>query len=252
MEEREFCYVETHLTNHCNLNCAHCTHYAPLADPWFKDINEYVKEIAQLAYVARNTLQEIRLLGGEPLLHPQVADFVYITRQAFPFVRLEVVTNGILLPQMPESFFNVINECNASIYLSDYGLSENIKSTLENKVNHYRIGEKDHFIKPGLDLHGSDKADNFKQCFDAFESVCYNLRDGYLYHCPTEAYYDIFAKYFNITDYPKEGLNIFEATAEDIKKYINAPSEFCKYCRLENKPRIQFHLSKKKASEWLA
>ena len=31
-------YVEFHLTDHCNLNCAGCTHFAPYADKRFADI----------------------------------------------------------------------------------------------------------------------------------------------------------------------------------------------------------------------
>lgn len=252
---KTFDYVETHITNHCNLNCAYCTHYAPLANEWYKDINEYVKEIAQLAYISQNSLNEFRILGGEPLLHPQVADFVYITRQAFPYVRLELVTNGILLPKMPDRFFETINNCRASVYLSDYNLSNEIKQVLEKKVNTFFIGNKAEFVKPALDLHGSDKQINFEECRSSFDAVCYNLRNGYLFHCPTEAYFDLFCNYFNIKpdfDVYDNGLNIFEADAEKLNTYINTPSNFCRFCQMKNKPTMPYKLSQKKASEWLA
>lgn len=254
---RKFDYVETHITNHCNLNCISCTHYAPLAEPWFKDINEYVKEIAKLAEIAKSSLREVRILGGEPLLHPQALDFLYITRKAFPDANVELVTNGLLLPKMPDKFFKEINRNDISIYLSNYTESNYFINILEEKVNHYRMGQKDYFIRPGLDLHGSDKEKNFTECYEAFQSPCYNLRNGYLFHCPTEAYFDFFMKYFNISvkgmyNVYDNGLNIFNATLTDIEKYINMPSDFCRFCELKNKPTISYALSQKHAIEWLA
>ena len=33
--------LEVHVVNHCNLNCAGCNHFAPLADPWYIDVDVY-------------------------------------------------------------------------------------------------------------------------------------------------------------------------------------------------------------------
>lgn len=255
--ERKFEYVEIHLVHHCNLGCQGCTHYSPLAEPFFKNIDDFVKEIAQLAAITRKNLSVIRLLGGEPLLHPQLLDFIFITRQAFPYSFIEVVTNGILLLQQEQKFFDTVNKYDISIYLSDYGLSPRIKECLYQKVKNYRIGEKNTFIKPALNLHGADGAENFQKCYQIFQSSCVNLRDGYLYHCPTEAYFDLFANYFNIVlndfDLKANGINIFDATLQDIENYINTKSNFCKYCSMQDKMiDYDFCLSQKKMSEWLA
>ena len=100
--------IEVHLTHHCNLNCASCTHYAPLyTDEYFKPLDEYMKEIAQLAALYQRSLYQIRLLGGEPLLHPDIMSFCAATRYAFPYTSVEIVTNGILLPTMPQNFLIV-------------------------------------------------------------------------------------------------------------------------------------------------
>lgn len=205
--------------------------------------------------MARKTLKEFRILGGEPLLHPRINDFLIITREAFPSIKIELVTNGLLLPKMSNDFFDIINNFNISIYLSDYDLNNEIKEILKNKVKNYYIGKKDKFIKPALDLHSSDKEKNFIECYNYFENVCYNLRNGYLFHCPTEGYFDLFCSYFNINsefNVYDNGLNIFNATSKDIIDYINKPSEFCKYCQIKNKLDIPYELSQKKASEWLA
>lgn len=246
-------YLETHITNHCNLNCASCTHYAPLAEPWYKDINEYLKEIAQLSFLFGNSLRMFRILGGEPLLHPQVTEFLYAARLAFPTAAVELVTNGTLLRQMPQKFYNTVNTYFISIYLSDYHLDDDIENFLKSNVNLYRIGSKGTFIKPALDLHGSDETKNFIDCMNTFDSRCYNLRDGKIYHCPTEAYYDLFSNYFGTKHIPYTiGIDIFNSTREEIDQYLNTPDEFCKYCDIKNKITIPYGLSQKKASEWLA
>ena len=178
-------YIETHLTHHCNLNCKGCTHYAPLAEPWFKDIDEYIKEIAQLAQLTNRYIPTIRLLGGEPLLHPQVLDFCYITRQAFPQSDIYLVTNGILLPQQTDEFFDTINKYNIAIYLSDYNLSNHIKQIMYTKLHPHLvcIGPREVMIKPALELASTkDSLQVFQECKNVFQEWCTNLRDGYIYY----------------------------------------------------------------------
>lgn len=253
-------YIETHLTHHCNLNCRSCTHYAPLAKPWFKDIHEYIKEIARLAELTDNYIPTIRLLGGEPLLHSMVIDFCYITRQAFPNSHIELVTNGILLPNMDNNFYNTMNEHNIAIYLSDYNLSQNIKSTLEEKLKPdlIRMGSRGTMIKPALHLtEATSSKDVFQTCRQLFGEHCTNLRDGYIYHCPTAAYFDFLLEYFGLElknfSITNNGINIFDNDISAIKAFLNSPSDFCKYCDMQEKviPR-QFGLSKKQISEWLS
>ena len=45
-------YIETHLVDHCNLNCKGCSHFSPLVGkPFYKDYNEFKKEIEQLSKI---------------------------------------------------------------------------------------------------------------------------------------------------------------------------------------------------------
>ncbi len=41
-------YLETHIVDHCNLKCRGCTHFAPLADPYFKSIEEFENDLKRL------------------------------------------------------------------------------------------------------------------------------------------------------------------------------------------------------------
>lgn len=252
--------IEVHLTHQCNLNCASCTHYAPLyTGKYFKPIEEYMKEIAQLAALYQRSLYQIRLLGGEPLLHPDIISFCAATRYAFPYTSIEIVTNGILLPTMPQKFFDGLKKYDIGIYLSDYNLSPKIRECLQKSGVQFRCGERPTFIKPALNLRGDqDYKATFYDCKQCMSDECTQLRDGKLYHCPTEAYFDFFLNYFNIElkDFKWEdlGIDIFKSSVEEIEKYLKSPSQFCKYCDLIVKRThdVEHHISKCQASEWLS
>jgi molybdenum cofactor biosynthesis enzyme MoaA len=99
-------YVEVHLVDHCNLNCGGCSHFSPIAREWFADVDQYEKDMHRLAELFRN-VNTVRLMGGEPLLHPQIESFVTITRHYLPKADVRVVTNGLLLPAMQEPFWEI-------------------------------------------------------------------------------------------------------------------------------------------------
>lgn len=101
----ELPYLEFHLTDHCNLNCKGCAHYSPMASDHYADLYQLEKDLQRLAQLFRN-IRLIRLMGGEPLLHPDVDRFIRTTRSAFPKSRIGIVTNGILLPQASQAFWD--------------------------------------------------------------------------------------------------------------------------------------------------
>ena len=41
--------LEYHITDHCNLNCAGCSHFSPLAKPWFVDPDTFEEEWKEVA-----------------------------------------------------------------------------------------------------------------------------------------------------------------------------------------------------------
>lgn len=251
-------YIETHIVDHCNLNCKYCSHYSPLAKPFFKDINEYIKEIARLSEIGANKIETIRIMGGEPLLHPDILKFCYITRKAFPHSHIVIVTNGILLIQQDKDFFNKLNKWNIEIYLSNYGIiKEEYLTSLKNKINSFYIGERiNQMSKFAFDLTGKNNKEKiFLQC-QKEDYNCITLKNGKLYHCPTIAHLNSFLNYFDIEiknfNLENEGINIYNFTLEEIEKFLFTPRDFCKYCKIETRnSNLPFQISEKKISEWL-
>lgn len=76
--------IEINLVDHCNLNCQCCDHFSPIAPPYYLDIESFKKDIDRMAELTDHDIARITLLGGEPLLHEQLLDFMRLTREVFP------------------------------------------------------------------------------------------------------------------------------------------------------------------------
>ena len=70
--------VEYNLTEHCNLSCYHCDHASPLMPRKFASLEDYERDIRAIAEAVH--VEEFRIVGGEPLLHPQLLDFMRMAR----------------------------------------------------------------------------------------------------------------------------------------------------------------------------
>jgi MoaA/NifB/PqqE/SkfB family radical SAM enzyme len=71
------------LTEHCNLNCAGCSAFSPVADEKFYDVDVFRNDCERIAALTNGEIGQIVLAGGEPLLHPRITDFFDISRSFF-------------------------------------------------------------------------------------------------------------------------------------------------------------------------
>ena len=106
---------ETHIVEHCDLNCRMCTHFSPLAVPRFAELSTFSRDLRRLRELFGDDVAYIMLLGGEPLLHPELPDFLCTARTFFPNTDVILYTNGLKLPQMNPVFWE---SCEATAFLS--------------------------------------------------------------------------------------------------------------------------------------
>ncbi len=77
------------VTRRCNLSCGYCSEYDDFSQPVpLEDLKARIDALHRLGSV------NITLLGGEPLMHPGIAE---ITRYAAQKANVSIVTNGFLL-----------------------------------------------------------------------------------------------------------------------------------------------------------
>lgn len=251
---------EVHLVDHCNLNCQMCDHFSPLAEKYFLCPEEYECDIRRLSQIFNHQAKYIRLLGGEPLLHPQIVRFIQISRLYFPDTNLELYTNGLLLPKQTPDFWNACREFSTVIAVTKYPIDfdyTQVESLAQNnnvKLIYIIVNdevEKTSWHLP-LDLKGKqDPIGNFFKC--DMGNVCIFLKHGNLYPCTVAPNAIHFNHYFNKNIHLSDDdcINIYHADADDILEFLKNPIPFCKYCDIERrKENILWSTSQKKISEW--
>ena len=76
---RSMLFFDVEVTQHCNLNCKGCDSLAPLAGEEYLTIEECEKDLRRLSEVSGGIVEHINILGGEPLLHPYIDQFLSLT-----------------------------------------------------------------------------------------------------------------------------------------------------------------------------
>jgi organic radical activating enzyme len=243
---------ETNITEHCDLNCARCSHFCPVSKPFFYPLNQYEEELIKLS---DKTVYKILLLGGEPLLNPHINDFIIFTKKHFKDAELWIFTNGMHLLEQDQSFFDLCRENKVTIKISPYPVNYIIKEKLFEKLFeeniHFQYGNDSvcmRFINIALNENGqNDKNVSFYSCAS---NECIVLKNGRLYNCDTLALIDNFNEYFHTNFKRKESDSIsIENSMEAIMKFLQTPKDFCRYC-VKNKIKYDWEVSKKDISEW--
>ena len=252
-------YLETHIVDHCNLKCASCLHFSCLVEkPYFKDLESFEREAKRISEVCGDTNDIMyNILGGEPLLHPEVHKFPKIVRKYMPGADIVITTNGTLLNKLTDEQIDEINEVNTLMSVSNYHIVD--FEEVSKKFRRFSLMPREQMYSTCFDLHGKqDPVNSYVHCDQQHKDLqwgCAVLRDGKLYPCPPSAYMDVFMNYFHLDlpEFREQGIDIFRHSAEEIDKYLNEPTSACIYCKTTERYATMkdFEISKKDIREWL-
>jgi len=252
--------VEIHVVEHCNLNCSGCNHFSSLAKEEYLLPEQFEKDIKRLAELSQKYFA-VKILGGEPLLHPNITAFFDIARKYFPSIPVQITTNGILLLKQPDEFWKSCNKNNVIISVSQYPIKldkKAIKMTAKkHKVKLVFNGSmiEERMTKFPLDLTGSqDYKKSFQKCAISW-GCCVTLRDSRIYTCCIAAHIRFFNEYFkqNLAITDEDYIDIFKAgSIEEIIAFLEKPFPFCRYCNTTGTKFAQrWSLSKNEITEWI-
>ncbi|MCL1947125.1 MAG: radical SAM protein [Chitinivibrionia bacterium] len=255
---RNFVFL-VHVADHCNLNCKHCDNFSPLAQEVFLDFEQYKKDCERIAKLTDGKIGEVSLLGGEPLLNPDIIKIIETTRTCFAKnVVLSIVTNGILLAKQFENFWNCCRENNVKIIVTKYPVKLDYKKIDELARNYgiklkYWGGDLKTSYHSVLDLDGKhNPKKSFRLCYKS--NSCIYLSKGRLYTCPTIPYIHYFNKHFgqNLQVSDNDSIDIYKAESiKEIRDFLAKPIPFCRYCAAEKTEfGIPWGVSKKTMEEW--
>ena len=250
------------ITHHCNLNCRGCDHFSPLAEERFYSLDCFNKDMRRLSELTEGYVDRIGIMGGEPLLNPNVIQYLKITRECFPNTKIRLVTNGILLDKQDENFWLTLKNLNIYIEYTKYPINldykklDELMKKYEVPIDVYSYNQK--VIKTSykipLDFNGNQHVcSNFAKCFQA--NNCISLKEGKLYTCTVAPSIEHFNKYFNknIPLSPRDGIDIHEAkNINEILEFLAKPIPFCKYCNVNGRTYgHKWGISKKEMKEWV-
>ncbi len=253
-------YFLYEIVHHCNLNCRSCDHCAPIANEEYADINIFKRDLKHIKKIF-DKVYRIGIMGGEPLLHPDICKFIKIARDFFPNTHLSLYTNGILLLSMPEKLWKYLNKTKSEIILTKYNINIDIHS-IEKTCKDYNVSltyeENSNYIpkvfcKSKYNIKGNENPEvSFNNCYHG--KVCTTLENGILYKCPIIPASRHFNDYFgtNMEISEKDGINILKKhSKKEIIEYFKNPVPFCRYCNvLGRENNLKWDISKKEIIEW--
>ena len=159
-----------------------------------------------------------------------------MTRSCFPKAKILVYTNGILLPQMSETFWNACRACSVDIDITIYPLLKQKESALIQLVKDNGLKVIVHsvtFFHAFYNGKGdTDSSAAFKKCRQRWYTPM--LKEGKIYICPKPATINCFNEKYDLkvprtgfVDIYAPGLNGWE-----VKEQLNRASSACCYCTL--------------------
>jgi MoaA/NifB/PqqE/SkfB family radical SAM enzyme len=244
---KEDVFIMINIVNNCNLSCSMCCNFSQLSKKDLLSIEIFEKDLIRLSDLfGSDSIFELRVAGGEPLLHPKICDFLCIARRIFPKTFIVIDTNGILIPKCESSFFNICINNNIYIRITKYPTNINydeIVNILRNYQIKYEI-RSENIDQEGIKLQGKFPF-NLSGASPIYEFIsccwfnqCCQLRDGKIYTCNVIPNVHIFNQKFNqslqVSD--NDSIDIYKASSyNEIAEFLASPPPFCRYCDVKNR-----------------
>ena len=203
-------HLEWHVTHNCNLSCESCCHFTNHGHNWFVDIDTLKKWYSH--WNKRISPKNMGILGGEPLLHKNIVDIIYLTKDMWQQPKdsyFEIVTNGILIDEekhkdLPKALKDT--DCVLSVSLHAYkDTSFKYHEKLMSALKIASQWKKDYGIK----IVYSDDVRDWRKVYNGFGvnsepfgdndpkqswnncptgQDCFQLYNGNIYKCSLTAY----------------------------------------------------------------
>jgi sulfatase maturation enzyme AslB (radical SAM superfamily) len=214
-------FVETMITQVCNLSCTGCTNYSDLQHegyvPWSQG-RTWLE-----SWLERIDIPDFGILGGEPTISPEVNDWIFGLRELMPTTQIRFTTNGLLLNKKFDIVKHMAEIGNCVFKIAFHQDNPELEEVVERifsmydwepvieygvhrykTKNNFRFHVKrpDVFWKTfkgsyeNMQPHASNPADAFAICC---QQTCPLLHNGRIYKCSTSG---LLAETLEKFDYP--------------------------------------------------
>ena len=105
------------IVHHCNLNCKWCDHCSPIADEEYVTVEQFTKDL-ELVNDKFSDVFFVAIMGGEPLMHPNLDLIIKSARNILPKSSIKIYTNGLLLSSFKKDFWHLLRQNKITIVLT--------------------------------------------------------------------------------------------------------------------------------------
>jgi len=114
-------YLEIDIVIGCNLKCEHCTHLSPFRKG-FVPADEVIRWFR--LWSEKISLGNLGLLGGEPLLHPELPRILRESKAIWSQTGISLTTNGLLFSRVSSDVFKALEETQIPVIISNHSSNE--------------------------------------------------------------------------------------------------------------------------------
>lgn len=226
--------LELIVADHCNIACRQCNHASPIMKKWNATCDEVAQTLGLLSGVYH--ARRLRLIGGEPMLNPQLLDIIGAAKRSGVADIIQMTTNGMLLDRLPDAGWDALDE----IELSVYGISgltneklEGLRHKGEQHGTLVNIASYPNFRMTFTARKATDPAlvnDVWRACKMAQVWGCHALRGDRLYRCPQS----IYVPGFTGGQLSEEGFALVDTPElrDNLLRFLNGPGPLksCAHC----------------------
>ena len=249
-------YVVLSVSTVCNLKCKHCITFTPYhRHPQFFKLEDLKNDIERFFGIFGLPLERLDLGGGEPLLHPNIIDFVRWTLdfQGNNYTQLRILTNGTL--PIPKELIDLASYHDIFFLIDNYGpelspaVEQNERMLKEHHIS-YRVNTyygKQQYFDGWVDFGELDfknytdaQLEHMRlNCFDIYSesevSLAHpcdhlHLKDGKICYCDLQ---QVGANHIPVNKGDYISLRSDkndEQLHEELKEFKQGLIEHCKYC----------------------
>ena len=226
--------LEAHIVDHCNLTCAECCSLSPLLPAWFAHPESIAADLKIAAQVLKPRM--FKLVGGEPLLHPELERIMAYAKESGIAPTISVTTNGLKLGDMAESFWQAVDALTISLYPKP-GLPAKLIAHIEKQAARFNVRlnwkKQDNFTVMNRTQPNSNATEVqgiYHDCW--IRERCHMIRDSMFYTCTRPAHFHTLHK--GTIDFKADGLPLHEGPKmlDALLAYLQRekPLEACRHC----------------------
>ncbi|WP_287492386.1 radical SAM protein [Sellimonas sp.] len=133
MKKFKISYIETMVSYQCNLSCIGCSNFCDYPHKGYENWETNEANIEQWAKIIEPEV--FGIMGGEPLLNPELEKWIYGIRKYFPKTTILLMTNGTLLKNNSYIIDVLLNNSPSSIFITLQREREDINNFVEQYIN---------------------------------------------------------------------------------------------------------------------